>query len=215
MKNPQAIIDLLQTIEALRSPNGCPWDKAQTHQSLKRYLLEETYETMQAIDELSYEDLAEELGDLLFQIVLHCQIAQEKGKFDFYEIAARLNQKMINRHPHVFGDKAEDLFSQDLSSQWEQIKSQEQKSSDRSAFAGIPPELPSLARLTKVLKKAQRKGLNMIEDKLDLDNEEEIGDALLEIVRHSVELKIDPEDILRRKTLDLQRGFERELGNKK
>lgn len=198
------IQQLLQTIAKLRSPEGCPWDKEQTHESLKKYLIEETYEVLEAIDSGSSEDLLEELGDLLFQICLHSQIEAEKNTFDFEAVAKRVNDKMILRHPHVFNpdtlsiDNAEDVIDQ-----WEKIKAQE-KPPSQSPFASIPKALPSLARAIKVLKKADKIKTSYVLSKSALDeqidniqNPDELAKVLLNICQKAKQLKIDPEEALR------------------
>ncbi|MDX1918037.1 MAG: MazG family protein [Candidatus Caenarcaniphilales bacterium] len=217
MDNPgdnDPVQDLLKTTARLRSPEGgCPWDLAQSHQSLRKYLLEEVYEVLEAIDQHDLSQLSEELGDLLFQIVLHAQIAKEGGSFSFESIASDLNQKMIRRHPHVFSEGSAPIENiAQLTQQWDQIKQAEKTS--QSPFASIPKELPSLARLTKILKKAQKSGLEAeAREKLpsDCENLEDLSQSLIALCKRSISLKIDLEDILRQTTNQIQADFEKKL----
>ncbi len=164
----EAFDKLNETIAAIRDPQtGCVWNLKQDHSSLKRYLLEELYEVLEAIDSLdatteSYSNLEEELGDLLLQIILHSKLASEKGYFDLDDVAHRLNEKMIKRHPHVFGkDKA--VTTQDVDKHWDREKSKE-KSSRESIFEGIPREMPALARAWKISKKAVKESFEWDEE---------------------------------------------------
>ena len=145
----------------LRAPNGCPWDREQTHRSISEHAIEEVYEMIDAIEAGDDLELAEELGDLLLQVVFHCQMARERGVFDFEQVARHLVEKLIRRHPHVFGD-AQARSVEAVWAQWEQIKKTE-KSGTRherpSALDGIPKHLPALMRAQKLAKKAQKAGL--------------------------------------------------------
>lgn len=149
----------IATVKALRGENGCPWDKEQTHQSLRTYLLEETHEVLEAIDELSSkgsENLQEELGDLLLQVLLHAEIASEAGAFSLDSLADSLAEKLIRRHPHVFGDKKLSTSDQVLS-QWEKTKKEEKKGRE-SVLDGIPAALPALQKSLKVIDRVSRVG---------------------------------------------------------
>jgi MazG family protein len=151
-----AIDQFIETIARLRADNGCPWDKEQTHQSLARYLLEESYEVLEAIHEEDQKKLKEELGDLLLQILLNAQIAKDNNEFDIQDIAEAINTKMINRHPHVFGDAKLDA-AKDVVTQWEELKDKEKSESSgkgKSALSGIPKALPALLMALKVSEKA-------------------------------------------------------------
>jgi tetrapyrrole methylase family protein / MazG family protein len=167
----QEINDFMQTIKDIRDPQkGCVWNLKQTHSSLKRYLLEELYETLEAIDNENPEELKEELGDLLLQIVLHSSIAEEKGQFDFHDVVKKIDEKMIKRHPHVFGDDiAHDTKTVDQL--WDKEKAKE-KESRKSIFEGIPKEMPALARAWKISKKA-------VKESFEWDLEEKLYDQLL------------------------------------
>ncbi len=150
-----SIDEFLATIARLRAPDGCPWDREQDHRSLARYLLEETYELLEAIHEGDPEKLKEELGDLLLQIVLHAQIASENGQFDMQDVAAAINAKMIKRHPHVFADAKADNADQVVQN-WEALKQKEAKEQDpgKSVVDNVPRTLPALLKALKVSEKA-------------------------------------------------------------
>ncbi|MBM3832193.1 MAG: MazG family protein [Verrucomicrobia bacterium] len=145
----------------LRSPTGCPWDRQQTHQTLRFHAVEEVYELMDAIEAQDDHEMLEELGDLLLQVVFHCQLAQERRAFNFDQVARHIVEKLIRRHPHVFGKtKVKDV--EGVWTQWEQIKRAEKKGTRHerpSALDGIPKHLPALLRAEKLLKKARKAGL--------------------------------------------------------
>jgi tetrapyrrole methylase family protein/MazG family protein len=156
---------LIQLMARLRAPDGCPWDRKQTHASLKPYLLEETYEVLEAIDHSDVKKLREELGDVLLQILFHAQIASETGAFTIHEVLELLADKLIRRHPHVFAkaDGADDTLSPDqVYAKWEHIKRTERKASGRpeSALAGVPNTLPALLRAFQVQARASRVGFD-------------------------------------------------------
>src|SRR3954454_23707960 len=158
MKRAAAIDQLLEVMARLRAPNGCPWDREQDHFTLRWHAVEEVYELMDAIEARDDHEMEEELGDLLLQVVFHCQLARERGAFDFDEVARHIVEKLIRRHPHVFG-KSEARTVDAVWAQWEQIKKAEKKGTkhDRpSALDGIPKHLPALLRAEKVLKKAYK-----------------------------------------------------------
>jgi MazG family protein len=156
MKRKPAMNDLLKVMAKLRSPNGCPWDREQTHLTLRRHAIEEVYELIDAIESRDDREMAEELGDLLLQVVFHCQLASERGSFDFEKVCRLLVEKLIRRHPHVFG-KTKVKNVDEVWANWEKIKRAEKvgtKSERKSAFDGIPKHLPALLRAEKLLKKA-------------------------------------------------------------
>ncbi len=161
MKKKSAIEDLLQVMARLRSPTGCPWDREQDHLSLRRHAIEEVYELIDAIEAGDDPEMAEELGDLLLQVVFHCQLAQERGAFDFEEVTRHLVDKLIRRHPHVFGTtKVKGV--DEVWANWEKIKHAEKKGTRHerpSALDGIPKHLPALMRAEKLVKKARKAGL--------------------------------------------------------
>jgi XTP/dITP diphosphohydrolase len=153
-----AIEDLLKVMAKLRSPGGCPWDREQTHLSLRRHAIEEVYELIDAIEARDDHEMAEELGDLLLQVVFHCQLANERKVFDFERVTHLLVEKLIRRHPHVFGKiKVKDV--DEVWANWEKIKRAEKhgtRHARHSAFDGIPKHLPALLRAEKLVKKARK-----------------------------------------------------------
>ena len=157
--NSPAISEFIETIARLRAPDGCPWDREQDHKSLARYLLEEAYEVVEAIHDGDPEKLKEELGDLLLQIVLHAQIGTENNEFDMEAIAAGINTKMIQRHPHVFSEKKLDTANE-VVMQWEELKKKEasQNGKPQSAVDRVPNALPALLKCLKVSEKAVSEG---------------------------------------------------------
>ena len=158
MKRQPAINDLLKVMAKLRSPKGCPWDREQTHLSLRRHAIEEVYELIDAIEVRDDHEMAEELGDLLLQVIFHCQLARERGAFDFEKVTRQLVDKLIRRHPHVFGTtKVKNV--DEVWTNWEKIKRAEKHGTHlerKSAFDGIPKHLPALLRAEKLLKKARK-----------------------------------------------------------
>lgn len=189
--------EFIQTIAALRAPDGCPWDRQQDHNTLARYLLEETYEVLEAIHEGNPEKIKEELGDLLLQIVLNAQVAKDNGQFDIQDVARSINEKMISRHPHVFGDVNLETSDQ-VRAQWEDIKKQEGKSKV-SAVAGVQRTLPALLQALKVSEKAVHQGF-------EWDEQEEIWQQLLsELDEFKVEVS-RPKEQINRRNLDLELG---------
>ena len=158
MKKTPAINELLQVMATLRSPHGCPWDREQDHHSLRRHAIEEVYELIDAIEARDDLEMAEELGDLLLQVVFHCQLASERGVFDFEKVTRVLVEKLIRRHPHVFGEtKVKNV--DEVWANWEQIKRAEKQGTRHerpSALDGIPRHLPALARAEKLVKKARK-----------------------------------------------------------
>ncbi|HTA94491.1 MAG TPA: MazG family protein [Verrucomicrobiae bacterium] len=156
MKRQPAINDLLKVMAKLRSPKGCPWDREQTHLTLRRHAIEEVYELIDAIESRDDHEMAEELGDLLLQVVFHAQMAKERGAFDFEKVCRVLVEKLIRRHPHVFGTtKVKNV--DEVWANWEKIKRAEKHGTHlerKSALDGIPNHLPALLRAEKLLKKA-------------------------------------------------------------
>jgi MazG family protein len=156
-----AINELLNVMARLRSPTGCPWDREQDHSTLRWHAVEEVYELMDAIDAGDDHEMVEELGDLLLQVVFHAQLAQERGAFDFEMVAKRIVEKLIRRHPHVFGDsKAKTVNA--VWAQWDKIKKEEKagtRHARTSALDGVPRHLPGLLRAEKLVKKARKAGL--------------------------------------------------------
>lgn len=185
--------------ERLRAPNGCPWDREQTHESLRPFLLEEAYETLEALDTADRDSLRDELGDLLLQIALHAQLAREEGAFDIGEVARRLNEKLIRRHPHVFAGTE---ISDDLYRQWERIKREEREESgkaDESITAGVPKDLPALFAAERLQERAARIGIapDRVDLPLDVDDPEFLGELLFDVVALAREKGFDAETALR------------------
>lgn len=176
----EAFIRLLEVIAKLRSPEGCPWDRKQTLASIKPYTLEETYELLEAIDSDDNAAICEELGDVLLQVVLDAQIARDEQRFDILSVMDGITKKMVERHPHVFGDAVAEN-AEDVSQHWDKAKRKE-KSERESVLDGIPVELPSLAKAARITSKAARVGYDfphrtMLFDKLN----EEIGELADEL----------------------------------
>jgi len=177
-----AFVRLMEVIAKLRSPEGCPWDRQQTLATIKPYTLEETYELLEAIDSDDNSAICEELGDVLLQVVLDAQIAKDEQRFDILSVMDGITKKMVDRHPHVFGDAVAEN-AEDVSQHWDKAKRKE-KSERESVLDGVPVELPSLAKAARITKKVARVGYDfphraMLFDKL---NEEvaELADELFE-----------------------------------
>lgn len=203
MKAPeenQAPIDrLLQVMAALRSPEGCPWDCEQDHLSLRFHAVEEVYELMDAIEAGNEEEMIEELGDLLLQVVFHCQLGQERNAFDFDRVCRRLIDKLIHRHPHVFGQsKAKTIDA--VWTQWEQLKKAEKQggpSERASALDGIPRHLPALLYAEKLVGKARKNGLLPSEDADSASDASALGEQLFHIVQTAQQHGLSAEALLR------------------
>jgi tetrapyrrole methylase family protein/MazG family protein len=208
--------DLVEIVRLLRAPGGCPWDREQTHESLRRNFLEESYEVVEAIDQGSAEHLKEELGDVLLQVVFHAGIETERGGFDLNDVADGICRKLIYRHPHVFGDVTVSGTGEVLAN-WEQLKRKEKgQATHTDALEAVARSLPALWRAEKVQKKAAKAGFDWPEvsgavDKLseELDElrgaiaehsnvEEELGDLLFSAVNVARFVKVDPEVALGR-----------------
>src|SRR6516225_6501282 len=193
-----AIKDLLGIMARLRGPKGCPWDREQDHRSLRWHAVEEAYELMDAIESGDDRELEEELGDLLLQVVFHSQLAKERGAFDLEQVARHIAEKLIRRHPHVFGRLKVKTVDQ-VWANWEKIKRAEKHGTRHarpSAFDGIPKHLPALLRAEKLLKKAQRAKLaeeSASRTKLD---RREIGRQLLALVKDAQSKGWSAEDLL-------------------
>ncbi len=203
-----AINDLLDVMARLRSPTGCPWDREQDHLSLRFHAVEEVYELMDAIEAGDDHEMAEELGDLLLQVVFHCQLANERGVFDFEEVARRIVEKLIRRHPHVFGDSNAKTVDA-VWAQWEQIKKAEKQGTkhDRpSALDGIPKHLPALLRAEKLVKKARKaKLLDQPKGKSAARAKGEIAKQLFELTQLAQGQGWSAEELLRAETKKQER----------
>lgn len=194
---------LVAVMDRLRSPGGCPWDAEQTHDSLATYLLEETYETLEAIESGDREHLREELGDLLLQIVFHARVAAEHADdpFTIDEVAAGISDKLVRRHPHVFADATAETPAH-VEARWDAMKAAEKGRT--SALEGIPTALPALSLAAKTMGRAERAGVAPALPQVDLasdltdSGETEMGDALLALVARARDSGVDPEQALRR-----------------
>ncbi|MDQ2800212.1 MAG: nucleoside triphosphate pyrophosphohydrolase, partial [Armatimonadota bacterium] len=220
---------LIALMARLRAPNGCPWDREQTPQTLRKYVIEEAYEVVEAIEAGHPAKLSEELGDLLLQVVFHAQLAREAGDFALADVTRSIVEKLIRRHPHVFGDTVVSGSDQVLQN-WEQIKRGEPGYEDRTSILdGIPPALPALMRAGEVSKRVVKVGFEWptVGEVLDKVEEEiaelrveiargdtvraadELGDLLFTLVNVARHLKTDPEDALRRMTQRFAARFRR------
>ncbi len=238
IKNSGKELEKLERLmEHLRSEDGCPWDRQQTHTSLRSCLIEEAYEVLEAIEKGSAAALREELGDLLLQVVFHAQIARENGEFSLADVIAGINEKIIRRHPHVFGGAKVDGVEGVLKN-WEQIKAEEKEKAPASALDGVPEHFPALLRAGKIQEKASRLGFDWPDMKGPLakiseeskefhrawnawrkarseeekeekrqEMEEEFGDILFALVNLSRFLGIEPETALHRVTGKFYRRF--------
>ena len=186
-KKRSAIDELLRIMARLRSPEGCPWDREQDHRSLRWHAVEEVYELMDAIEAGDDHELEEELGDLLLQVVFHCQLAQERGAFDFDDAARHIAEKLVRRHPHVFGQaKVKDV--EQVWANWEKIKRAEKQGTRHarpSALDGIPQHLPGLLRAEKLVKKARRAKLAGEPPKPRQASRMEVGRELFELAAYA------------------------------
>jgi XTP/dITP diphosphohydrolase/tetrapyrrole methylase family protein/MazG family protein len=199
---------LLATTARLRAPDGCPWDREQTHRSICDCLVEEVAELVQAIDRNDVENLREELGDLLFHVAMHAQMAAEAGQFTFDDVAREVNEKMVRRHPHVFGDGAKLGSADAVVTQWEQIKLKEKGAKKPTIFKDLPPSLNALLTAREVWKQVRKKQL-AVGDTVDVSaadalskglTEESAGSRLFELVAACRDAGIDPDSALRRHT---------------
>jgi len=213
-----ALERLLGIMERLRGPGGCPWDREQTLASLRPYVLEETYEVLEAVDAGDPREHCEELGDLLLQIVFQAQLRREEGKFDFADVAEAISSKLVSRHPHVFGT-SQVKDAEGVLRQWAALKREEKKKKGggASVLEGVPRELPALARADRLTEKASRIGFDwpdaagardkVAEEIRELDEaiaggdrseiEHELGDALFALANLARKLGVAPEEALR------------------
>lgn len=222
------IEELVDVMKALRAPNGCPWDREQTHESLIPYLVEESYEAIDAIEQRNFDELKKELGDVLLQVVFHAQLAEEAGRWNINDVAAATVAKLKHRHPHVFGDVEADTSKQVLAN-WEVIKQQERKDNgQRSMLDGIPAHLPALRKAKRVQEKVARVGFDWdrveeveakVEEELGEFQEactsgdqgridDELGDVLFALVNLARFRNADPEDSLRHTIAKFVRRFQ-------
>jgi uncharacterized protein YabN with tetrapyrrole methylase and pyrophosphatase domain len=195
----RGIDQLLNIMARLRAPDGCPWDREQDHLSLRWHAVEEVYELIDAIESRDDYEMEEELGDLLLQVVFHCQLANERGAFDFDRVARHISEKLFRRHPHVFGDLKVKNVDQ-VWSNWEKIKRAEKHGTSRaraSALDGVPKHLPALMRAEKLIKKARRARLATEVQEPARLSRTEIGERIFELVRYAQSRGWSAEDLLR------------------
>jgi MazG family protein len=219
----QGFARLVEIMQRLRAPGGCPWDREQTYDTIKPYLLEETYEVLDSIDARDWEGLAEELGDLMLQSVFFAQMASEEGRFDIADSLHAINSKLVRRHPHVFGD-GDAKTSDEVLRKWDEIKATE-KPRAKGLLEGVPRSLPSLVEAQKISSRAAGAGFDwrnvgevvakLHEELAELDAaktpeavEDEIGDLLFTVVNIARFMKVDPEQALRKTNAKFRRRFQ-------
>ncbi|HSB19708.1 MAG TPA: nucleoside triphosphate pyrophosphohydrolase [Anaeromyxobacteraceae bacterium] len=217
-RSADAVEKLLAIMARLRGPDGCPWDREQTLKTLRPYVLEETYEVLEAMESGDSREHCEELGDLLLQIVFQARIAEEEGRFDFADVAEAISAKLVRRHPHVFGD-ARVKDAEGVMRQWVALKREEKaaRGGGKSVLEGVPREMPALARAERLTEKASRIGFDwpdpagarakVDEELRELDEairggerervEDELGDVLFAVANLARKLQLPPEEALR------------------
>lgn len=221
----EALAEAIGIMARLRGPDGCPWDREQSFESIKRHTLEETYEVFDAIDRKAWPELKDELGDLLLQVLFYAQMAEEAGYFTIEDVAAGLAAKLIRRHPHVFGD-AEAKTVEDVNATWEAVKRQEKGAGPTGWLAGVPRYLPAVLEAAKLGARAAKAGFDWpdaeglyakLEEEIaevraasDQDGrEDEVGDLLFTAVNLARHLGVEPEFALRRANEKFRKRFAR------
>ncbi|HUO83605.1 MAG TPA: nucleoside triphosphate pyrophosphohydrolase [Thermoanaerobaculia bacterium] len=219
--------DLVSLMRSLRSPEGCPWDREQTYESLRQFVIEEAYEVVDAIDRADRAGLEEEIGDMLLQAVFLAQLSAEEGGFTIADSITAIHDKLVRRHPHVFGDVKADSPEQVLTN-WERLKKEEKKEKQEEFFSGIPRSLPALQKAVRITEKAARVGFDWrktedVFEKLDEESEElrdalargdeqeiahELGDILFTIANIARRLNVDAENALQQSNRKFIRRFE-------
>lgn len=228
-KQKYTIEDFLEIMKKLRAPDGCPWDKEQTHSSIRNNFLEETYEVVDAIDRNDSADMCEELGDVLMQVVFHAVMAEEENRFNFSDVVDNVAKKLVYRHPHVFGDVVAET-SEKVLDNWDKLKRVEKSQKTYSdTLKSVPSAFPALLRAQKVQKRASKAGYDFTdaldafkkieEESAELKSElslgdkqkltEEIGDLLFSVVNFGRLLSIDCEEALSRSTVKFTERFEK------
>src|SRR5437016_9958224 len=219
--------ELVQLMQTLRGPNGCPWDRKQTLPSLKPFIIEESYEVVDAIDRDDRLDLCEELGDFLLQAVFIAELTREEGSFDIYDSVTAIHEKLVRRHPHVFGD-VEARDAEQVLVNWEKLKNEERKAENKSVLAGVPRSLPALLKAARLTEKAARVGFDWrgtddvfakvdeevhelheaIDEKDQKKIHDEIGDLLFSITNIARKLDVNAEEALQSANRKFLRRFE-------
>jgi MazG family protein len=219
--------ELVALMTKLRGPDGCPWDRKQTFESLKPFIVEESYEVVDAIDKNDRGALAEELGDFLLQAVFVAEIAREEGSFDIGDVITAIHNKLVRRHPHVFGD-VEAKDAEQVLVNWEKLKNEERKAEDKSVLAGVPQSLPALLKASRLTEKAARVGFDWrraedvfakideevgelrdaVDGKNPQDIHDEIGDLLFSIANIARKLDVNAEEALQSANRKFMRRFE-------
>jgi len=206
-----AIDELLSIMARLRAPDGCPWDREQDHKTLRWHAVEEVYELLDAIEARDDHEMEEELGDLLLQVVFHCQLAKERGAFDFEKVARHISEKLRRRHPHVFGDmKVKDV--DEVWANWEKIKRAEKHGTRHarpSALDGIPKHLPALLRAEKLVKKARRAKLIVLKRLKRNLGRGQLAKRLFELALQAQAKGWSAEELLRTETRQQERAWRR------
>ena len=219
--------ELVQLMTTLRGPNGCPWDRKQTLPSLKPFIIEESYEVVDAIDRDDRLDLCEELGDFLLQAVFIAELTREEGSFDIYDSVTAIHEKLVRRHPHVFGD-VEARDAEQVLVNWEKLKNEERKAENKSVLAGVPQSLPALLKAARLTEKAARVGFDWrrtedvfskIEEEIgelreaissgdEANVHDEVGDLLFTIANIARKLNVNAEEALQSTNRKFRRRFE-------
>ncbi len=220
MSNPKDVFDVIETMKRLRAAGGCKWDATQTHESLKPYMIEEAFEVVHAIDSKDPNELKEELGDVLLQVVFHALISEEDGEFDIYDVAKTLNEKLIRRHPHVFGNVKGYSYEK-----WEEVKATEKRET-KSKIGKINPALPGLSMARRTQENAATYGFDWVSpepvfdkvkeeiDELEKatsqeEKSEELGDLIFAVVNLARHLNLDPEVAVKKATEKFIKRFEK------
>jgi MazG family protein len=219
--------ELVALMTRLRGPEGCPWDRKQTLASLKPFIVEEAYEVVEAIDRNERAALAEELGDFLLQVVFVAEITREEGSFDIYDVITNIHDKLVRRHPHVFGN-VEAKDAEQVLVNWEKLKNEERKAENKSVLAGVPQSLPALLKASRLTEKAARVGFDWrraedvfakideeveelreaVEEKEQQKIHDEIGDLLFSIANIARKLDVNAEEALQSANRKFSRRFE-------
>lgn len=222
----EKFIQLIEIVRTLRSPEGCPWDREQNLLSIKNHFVEEAFELVDALDNEDIPNIREELGDIIFHVVFHAVMAEEEGHFNLADVLDEINEKLIRRHPHVFGDMGK-IDTEQVVVNWEKIKDQEKQSKRKSVLDGIPGSFPSMQRCIKMQERVRKVGFDWpdMDDCMEKVNEEihefkdairtgdkkdiehELGDVFFSLVNLSRFLKINPDEALRKANNRFQKRF--------